>query len=91
MFSGKVCQYLESKYADPVRAGKKKTTLHFSNACILQSVRSNFLKFFECHLVVVNLKILRLKRVKSCFNQSYSVTSLKGSFEVFLCEVVKDF
>ena len=56
MFSGKVCQYLESKHVDPVHAGKKKTTLHFSNACILQSVRSKFLKYFKYYLVVVNLK-----------------------------------
>ena len=60
MFSEKVCQYLESKYVDPVHAGKKKTTLHFSNACILQSVRSNVLNFFESYLIVVNLKILWL-------------------------------
>ena len=75
MFSGKVCQYLESKYADPVRAGKKKTTLHFSNACILQSVRSKFLNFFESHLIVVNLRILRLKIWRCYFNESCTVIS----------------
>ena len=70
MFSGKVCQYLESKHADPVHAGKEKSTLHFSNACILQSVRSIFLNIFDSHLIVVNLKILWLKMLRWCFNQS---------------------
>ena len=90
MFSGKVCQYIELKCADPIRAGKKNITVHFSNACILQSMRSNFLNFFESYLVVVNLKILWLKIVK---NVSISVTTLHlrvAILECFWCKTVKE-
>ena len=60
--------------------GRKKTTLHFSIACILQSVWSKTLNFFESHLIVVNLKILWLKILRCCFNQSCSVISETGCF-----------
>ena len=80
MFSGKVCQYLESKYIDPVRTGKEKTTMQFSNVCILQFVQSKFLKFFECHLVIVNLKILELKKVKEKFESILQRHILEGQF-----------
>ena len=84
MFSRKVCQYLESKHADPVHAGKKKSTLHFSNACILQPVQSKSLRFFESHVIVVNLKILRLKILRCNFNQSCNIIFQTSCFEVFL-------
>ena len=64
IFSGKVCQYLESKYVDPVRAGKTKTTLHFSNACILQFVRSTFFKKIESQFIVINYNLWALGNKK---------------------------
>jgi hypothetical protein len=81
--SAKDLSYEDLKFVDPVFQGIRKALIFTSNAIILQSMWSTFLKKFPHLILIVQSKLVQLNLKKSKSKSIYAIYTKSGNFGVF--------